>query len=208
MSLVNDALKKARQARPADSASARGPDFLPPQPVSQSRRTRQSLPLKIGFAAVVAIAVVLFWEWSRGSASLVVRAHAPPAPTLADAPATLSDVSIAPSNAIASAPVTVADPAPTNSLPPAPVQLAVAAQPPIPNPIPAPEAAPVPEEAAPDLKLQGIFYEPRRPAAVINGSIVHVGSQVDDARVVAIDLRSATVRTPSGRNYILRMEND
>ena len=50
------------------------------------------------------------------------------------------------------------------------------------------------DEAQPaTFKLQGIFYRPSSPSAVINAKTVFVGDIVADAKVKAIDQSSVTL---------------
>lgn len=63
-----------------------------------------------------------------------------------------------------------------------------------PNPAPAPSAA---QNTFPALALQGIYYRPTRPAAVINSKTVYVGDRVANAKILAIDRREVTVQWKS-----------
>jgi hypothetical protein len=47
--------------------------------------------------------------------------------------------------------------------------------------------APPPRPHPPPLKLQGIYYRPSNPSAIINSRTVFVGGRIGDARVVAIE---------------------
>lgn len=82
---------------------------------------------------------------------------------------------------------------------PAPVQSAVARA-----PEPKPAAAAIPTNPAPALsapqasakptyKLQGIYWRPTRPSAVVNGKTVYVGDRVEKARITAIEQDSVTL---------------
>jgi len=44
------------------------------------------------------------------------------------------------------------------------------------------------------LKLQGIFWRPSRPSAVINSKTLFKGDRIDNARVLAIDQESVTLQ--------------
>ncbi|HAM72866.1 MAG TPA: hypothetical protein DCM86_14595, partial [Verrucomicrobiales bacterium] len=46
----------------------------------------------------------------------------------------------------------------------------------------------------PKLVLQGIYYRPAKPSAVINAKTVYVGDKVAQAKVLAIDRREVTVQ--------------
>jgi hypothetical protein len=43
------------------------------------------------------------------------------------------------------------------------------------------------------VKLQGIFFHPTKPAAMISGNTVYIGDQIGKWRVVAIDQHTATL---------------
>ena len=54
----------------------------------------------------------------------------------------------------------------------------------------------------PILKVQGIFFRAKNPAAVINTKTVFVGDQVSNARVVAITTDSVTVEFNGNRKVL------
>jgi hypothetical protein len=54
------------------------------------------------------------------------------------------------------------------------------------------------------LKLQGIFFHPTRPAAMISGNTVYIGDQIGNLRVVAIDQHTATL-AGGGETNILKL---
>ena len=51
-----------------------------------------------------------------------------------------------------------------------------------------------PKPVFPKLKLQGIFWRPSRPSAVINSKTLFKGDRIDNARVLAIDQESVTLQ--------------
>jgi hypothetical protein len=186
MSLINDALRKARKTQP-EEATANGPDLLP---VDAGARTcsRSIITLPFIIAVVLVLASVLLWAWYRaGRGELVVRGNSNPASVTAAPQAsepTASTEKPTSATTIASAPAvaTRVDAGSTNIL------------------LAATEA---PRPAAPVYKLEGIFYNPKKPTAVINGDLVYVGSRVEEGRVVAIDEESATVVTSAGETNLL-----
>ncbi len=191
MSLINDALKQARQAQPKAAAPASGPTM---RPVERACRPEEGQGFLLPSLIAVALLVggVSIWEGIGASnGAPKVSAHAP-IPTLQPAiPAAESrsiptpQVSPSVSNTVpadAAAPGPAATPA-TNTV--APVE----------QPKPAPLV----------YKLQGIFYQPNNPSAVINGKPVFPGSRVGDATVVAITQDSATIVTLSGRTNVLEL---
>jgi len=111
---------------------------------------------------------------------------------------TTKPVEVAPAPAKAPAPAPVAstpEPAklppavaqqPSNSVPDAGTQ-PVAATPPM--AVPEPPKEPV----FPELKLQGVFMTANKPAAIINGKMVHVNELILGARVIEIGRSNVTV---------------
>ncbi len=192
MSLINDALKRAKEAQPKGLAPAAGPSL---HPVAAERRSGPDILLVMLAVVIFLLAGLLLWEWFFGAGSeLKVRANtfpaaavkpaaevevSPPMPApaqpVATAPESKDDVTNAPSNP------TVVE-SPTNT----PV---VAAEPPKPEPI--------------KYKLQGIFYYAKNPSAVINGKTVFVRSLVGDVQVVAIGRDSATIMMANGQTKVL-----
>ena len=197
MSLINDALRKARKAQAAIPVTARGPDL---QPVSVPARTLGpvGITLWLIIATVVLLAGIMLGEWYRaGHAELMVRAATrPPAasPALLPVAATPEPV-VEPASA----------PSPAAAIPeisPTPVAVPAARE-------PAPNEAAVVTPPIPVMKyqLQALFIGKKRPAALINGETVFVGGHVGDARVVAIDKESATIVTAAGKTNVLEMAN-
>jgi hypothetical protein len=96
---------------------------------------------------------------------------------------------------------------------PAPAQTIVAREPePAPKPVPAAAPAntvtvvpPAPQAPpAPAYKLQGIYWRPTRPSAVVNGKTVYVGDRVEQARVTAIEQDTVTLSV-NGRSKVLQI---
>jgi hypothetical protein len=75
-----------------------------------------------------------------------------------------------------------------------------------PKPLVAAVALPTVERPPPPPlpKLQGIFYRPERPAALLNGKTVLIGGMSGEYRVVAISQQSATVER-AGQTNVLKM---
>jgi hypothetical protein len=72
-----------------------------------------------------------------------------------------------------------------------------------PRPVDAPPAAPPPD--AP--KLQGIFYSPTSPSAIIDGKTVHPGDQFRDYKVKSISKYTVTLIGPDKKELQLSMGN-
>jgi len=214
MSLINDALKKARQAPTASSATAAGPALRPVEPSRPPRNPILTLPFVAGIILVLVLAGVLFAEWFRGSTHVIeVRAKTDSPTTLPSKPAVVEATAPPTAPALAatpeSSPAPEPLPEPVAIIPekPSPTNVTAETSPVTPPAAPAPAPVAEPPPATLTFKLQGIFLHPRQPAAMINGRTVYVGGHIDDARVVAIDSKSATIVTASGRTNVLAMEN-
>jgi PQQ-like domain len=190
MSLINEALKKAKTAG-AGTGTADGPELQPVETGGRAGRAIFTLPFLI--AVVLVLAVVMIWAWYQSGKVIVVRGN--------------SSTTIAIPAAGASEPVT------TVAAPVAPVATQ-SATPPTETPVATGgaevastnvlvAAVEAPKPAGPEYKLEGIFYNPKKPSAVINGDLVYVGSRVEDGSVVAIDSESATVVTSAGQTNLL-----
>jgi hypothetical protein len=191
MSLINEALKKARTAQPTGpkTATAAGPEL---HPVEAGAQGRHASIFTLPFISVLALmlAGIVFWAWHRaGRVDLVVRA----------------DTSAASANAAPSLDAPIAPPV-TTSLPVATTPVAPAAKVDVlsSNVVTALEA---PKTQLPVYRLDGIFFRPNRPSAVINGQIVYVGSRLEEAQVTAIDKESATIVTSAGQTNVLVLAN-
>ncbi len=175
MSLINDALKRARQHPPC---VAPGP--LPPlPPVAESRSPGLWLLPAIVVVLVAATIFSIAWAMARHSVQNVV---APP-----------------------SAPVAVARPAAEIAVPVIPPP----ATPPTPNPMPPPAPPPAPEPYHPPLapRLQGIFYTPTAPAAILDGKTVKPGDPFLSYRVGKITKSTVTLVDAAGKTLTLGLSN-
>ena len=68
-------------------------------------------------------------------------------------------------------------------------------------------SAPDPAGAAaePEYRLQGIFFRPAAPSAVVNAKTVYVGDWISGARVKAIDRQSVTIEK-AGETQVLTLQ--
>ena len=224
MSLINDALKRAKESQQHQPPAPPGP---PLRPVERPRGRGGNLLLTVAFAVVLAAAAILLWQWvqqSRKPASeITVNAPTPPStpaltkPTLpapspkpveiaaAPAPVAPKATEITPTPPLANAEPKPSPPVSTAQPAPVPVAAAVAAT----NVVGdlAPAAATLAPEAPPKpaLKLNGIFFHPTRPSAIINGKSVFVGDRAGEFRVVAIDRESVTL-VGGGATNILSLQ--
>ncbi len=202
MSLINDALKRAKQAhahRPAPTAS--GPPLQPVEGSGASSRPTVGLWLAVALA-VVFLAGWLFREWRAQAERAVARAeaqktipaprtvsHAPPVepkpappPSVAPTPVVAPAVP-PPSNVSAPAPTVEVTPAPAAQIPPPPAAQPIIVKEEAPPAPPPPPAKP----AFPALKLQGIFFSRTKPSALISGQTLFLGDAIEGARVKAIE---------------------
>lgn len=171
MSLVNDALKRAKQAQSENPPPTPPLQFRPVDPAHENtaRSPLLLVGLVLAFLLVVTLGGAAIWYvMQKQNSNLRVEARpaesgakgetAPAEPVLPTAPSN-PPLAMAPilidlgqhdtNTAIVSAPADV--------LPP-----------------------------PPPLKLQGIFFNPRSPSAVVNGRTVYVGDRVNGFRVLAI----------------------
>jgi hypothetical protein len=208
MSLINDALRRARQTQQQSPPASRQP-LVPVEP--KPRGISRMLPLAVG---VLFAAACFFLGLSLASRTSPPVAVAPlPPPKQSDkpvpvAPAPLPEPKVAPAtkpapklslsattaNPVVVAPLppkTVASAAPTApAAPAAPAKVAApAATPPA---VPKPTATP-PSPLPPEPKLQGIFFDPSRPWAIVSGKTVYAGDRVGDFRVKEISKNTVTL---------------
>lgn len=187
MSLINDALKRAKTAQQQAEAPAPGGPQLRPVEPTQPVRHGLGLALPVGCVVVALLGAFLLWRVAshRGTESqasnstdqgttVAARTAAPmpvaetTKPVLAPVPSASALVPQTVSNAV----TTVSTTANSSS-----------------NATSGAEAPPKPAL----LKLQGIVYNPTRPSATISGRTVFVGDRVGEFRVIAIGKDSATL---------------
>jgi hypothetical protein len=174
MSLINEALKRAKQTQQENPPATPALEFRPVEP-SQSASRRTTL-LIVGMTLVVimilGLAGTLIWFVLKSD-----RASLPIAARVAEAPlaALPSEVKPAPT------PVKEALPAV------APATGQKFEHPDEPNTNRVPVGGEIVEAIQPPaLKLQGIFFSPSHPSAVVNGKTVYLGDRVNGFRLVAV----------------------
>jgi cytoskeletal protein RodZ len=216
LSLINDALKRAKHAQQKSPAPVTSPVLRPVEPV---RRKQSNLGILLPLALVVLVGVggIIIWfamrsgstKTSPSGVTSVTAATAASAPKPTPKPATAQPVA----SSAASAPLALA-PETTSASVSAPVPASTQAQPASAQPITAPASTTpvatvtqlvVVASGSPPLpKLQGIFYRPERPAALLNGKTVLVGGTSGEYRVVAISQQSVKV-VRAGQTNVLNM---
>jgi hypothetical protein len=189
MSLINDALKRAKQTQPLPPPVAAGPAMTPVE--NQHRRPWPVIVVPVLLLAVVIVATWFFWSAVKASrqgsitgnhTKVAARERDSGADAAASPPNDLTDHSSSSSNgrptAVAGVKANGAD----------------AAQSAATNAVPTTETASavLPPPKAP-FKLQAIFYRAKNPSAVINSKTVFRGDKVADAKVLAIDRESVTL---------------
>jgi len=195
MSLINDALRRARQApastteSPPAGADASAPPPLEtaePPPLSPWATLLPMLLIGVVVMGLIGVGGWFAWKaWASKSACKPVAASALPGQTargvsvtnLAVAKTNLSHA-LAVTNAVAVAT--------TNKLPVASAARATNSVANVANSAPSPVKWP-------SLKLQGIFYKRSSPSVVINNKTLYLDDVVDGVRIVAIDLHQVTL---------------
>jgi hypothetical protein len=172
MSLINDALKRARQSQRNDP-----PSGAPPLPPIEP-------PARGGTGWILVVAAVLFLAAACLFVGSTVFGHKSP------------PVAAAKSPVISALPRTETTPAPAPpraDAAPAPQSVTSALPPPVihPNPPTAAVMDPLP-------KLQGIIFSATHPLAIVNGKTVSVGDQVGDFLVKQILKTSVVFQYPDG----------
>jgi hypothetical protein len=207
MSLINDALKRAKQAHKDNPPPPADLPFRPPDP-SQPRSSGPPLALIIGAVILVGLAGLL----AMLALQKRVVANARQADSAQSQTITPGAVTADPVSAEQPTPLMAQPKSATVVLSPATVEPPALsdAAPSTPSPdgttnatVAAADTAP-PKPAAP--RLQGIFYRPARPSAVINGKNVFIGSRVGDFQVLAITQETVTISSGTETNVLTLAE--
>jgi hypothetical protein len=159
MSLINDALKQARQAPPRQA-----PNVVPPLQAVDEEASPVWGWLILALIVLLVVAGIFFIGWSV--------AHQRVRSIVADAD------SLVTTQAVAAVPASVV-------------------------PTPAPEPVPFNPPDAP--VLQGIFYSPTAPSAIVNGKTVRPGSRLDQYLVKEITKYAVTLVGPDKKEIRLGM---
>jgi len=177
MSLVNDALKRAKQAQEENPPKAPPLEFRPVEPAQEGGNRSPLLLLGgvLGLTVAVLLGGLLIWVIAN-SQSARLQAEAKTLPAAEGATTNTAPASSSPQDqaGLANTP----EEAMTNTQP-----VAVEAPP-------------------PEFKLQGIFYNPRSPSAVVNGRTVYVGDRVTGYRVITITPEAVTLSSGTQTNVL------
>ena len=190
MSRINDALRRARQAQKYAPRTPPPAVRIAPVHQAQQRQSDFSMPLILALAGVLVLAGMLIsfalfrHTRDKGTTGISTRIEARAAVTTPEPP---------PSTA------TPTPPQPAVDL----QQVDFAAAPPSLAPLPMVTTTPTPEAPSPTLPvLQGIFYRPDRPTAIINGKSVRPGATVGEFQVLAISFDTVTVGNATQTNVL------
>lgn len=194
MSLINDALKRAKDAQQENPPATPPLQFRPVEP-GQQNNPRQTW-LCFGLA-LVAIAIL-------GLSALLVRFIAQSNSSSLQVSARVADLPVA---RLAQTP-TNPPPEPPPANPPAeptiaPNMPAYIELPDEPNTNGVPVAAAILEALKPaPMKLQGIFFNPQNPSAVVSGRSVYLGDRVGSFRVMGISPVAVTLVSATATNVL------
>ena len=182
MSLINDALKRATQTQPPGSV----PPAIIKEPMLPASAAHNAPGLPVYFVPVLLFVIsgACFFLWKGWQTTNQNQVASNAIIAKAREPVALPEVAPEENIAIPANRVFSVDDEPA----PAPALVTPAAPPA--NPAPVAEPA---RPAAPALKLQGIFYRPSNPSAVVNNKTVFLGDSVGNSRVKAIDRQSVTL---------------
>jgi hypothetical protein len=180
MSLINDALKRARETQ----RHSPPPGAPPLQPVES--------PARGSTGWILAASAILFLAAAGIVLGPALFGHKAPPPLAAKSPG----VSALPTAAAVPAPAVSSSP-PTASANPPPVANA--------NPPVAATTNPPPPAVAVVKwpKVQGIIFNSTQPLAIVNGQTVNVGDRVGDFQVNQITQTKVVFRRPDGTQKTL-----
>jgi len=176
MSLINDALKRAKEAQQKSSPAAAGPQFRPAEP-AQPATPGMAVAVPLVLLLLVFLGALFLWLNRQKAAAREPITETKPVAPIIPAPEAKPPVQ------------TVA------AVAPAPV---VKEQPVIPPVAPSPVAT----VSAPPLKLQAIFFSPGHSSAIINGKTVRAGDAFKGFHVAAITESSATLVSATETNVM------
>jgi hypothetical protein len=226
MSLINDALRRAKQAQQESNPPPPAPGLRPIEPAPRSARHSAGVLLPVSLAAAAVLALLLLWRLSNRNSSTAATAQLSvaarpltPQDATAPAPERPSQTAPVPSTVVPSLAVKKGSDA-LRETAVVPTEPSVAAAPHASAAVPGTSLTTAASETAdtngpalsepapaapPPLKLQSIVFSPRRPSAMINGRVMFVGDKIRDLRVMMIR-RDEVVLAGSGRTNVLSLE--
>ncbi|HWF19330.1 MAG TPA: hypothetical protein VG754_08680 [Verrucomicrobiae bacterium] len=197
MSLLNDALKKAKNTQPNASATADGPILRPD--FAQGRvRAGNDFLLPALIVIILLLAALLLWQWFRAeTGEIKVRARTiAPSEIVPTGPVHEAVAASVPQPALAPEKISA-----TNASAATVTPATVVTNAPVVVPVPAAPAPPPPVT----YKLQSIFYRAKNPSTVINGKTLFIGDRVAGAHVTAIGQDSVTILTEKGETKVMEL---
>lgn len=211
MSLINDALKRAKQAQQDSGESPVSvPPLRPVEPTTQLARNAMGVLMPIALVVVALLGLMFLWVlWKREgttktSQQITAAARTPgaePEPATVEAATTPAN-RMSSNGATATGAVATTHSESNAASPSVSNQVSGASEQVDTNHLKAAEAAP---SMPPPLKLQSIVYNPKSPSAMINGRIVFVGDRIRDFRVAVIH-RDEVMLTSGSRTNLLSLE--
>lgn len=206
MSLINDALKRATQAQPA-TTPAPAPE-TPMQPVRQQRPAGLPIyftPVLLFIISGACWFLVKGWDARRQAglypAPITIHAREPQPATSA------SDATVPAGGTDTEYPIPADRQFALNDTPTPATGTASISTPDVTASAPSvvSTAAPAEPAPAPAFRLQGIFYRPANPSAVVNSKTVYVGDLISGGKVKAIDRQSVTLDV-GGASQVLTLQ--
>lgn len=206
MSLINDALKRAKEAQPKTPPAVNTPHFKPIEPTSHNVQRGIGLMLPVVLALIALVGLLFVWQLRQKSSRATHQADQPTVaanPTAQSVPA----VAVPSPKAPEASPTQLQKPTEAAvTAPAAPAPVAAAPKPPEPvKPVasstPPPTVTTTPPQPVP-LRLQAIFYNPTRPSAIISGKTVGVGEIIGEFRVRAIAQETVTLASSTRTNIL------
>jgi hypothetical protein len=184
MSLINEALKRAKQTQQENPPGAPPLEFRPVE--AEQKMNRRTALLTVGLVlviiAILGLGGALVWYVSQNKPEPL-----PVAARVADAPL---------------APLPQNPPTPIESVAAkSPVESSTKINEPNTNNVSTAEIAVEQIKPAPP-KLQGIFFNPSNPSAVVNGRTVYLGDRMNGFRVMGISPVAVTLVSATETNVL------
>ena len=187
MSLINDALKRAQEAQQENPPTVPPLEFRPVEPGQKAQRRTTLLVVGVALVlvAILGLAGALVWFVAQSKTAplpVVARVVDPPVVARAVATETPTNPPVPPEAEPVSEVLKPLDEPRTNGLP---------------------VGAALSEVLKPaPLKLQGIFFNPQNPSAVVNGRSVYLGDRVNGFRVMGISPVAVTFVSATATNVL------
>lgn len=213
MSLINDALKRAKQAQQQTPPPSEPPPHAPPIEPAQHVRHNLGLLLPAMFAIIAMLMLFVLWQaaqknrpaqanqTTKGQTEVAASTRTAPSPASPPTPTFTKIDKPSPPSEAANAANMVAAPsalATTNSAVPGNETGAVTNT----SPTNALTEPPAPKPAP--LRLQAIIFNPKRPSVMIGGKTLFIGDKLGELRIVAID-RGSAILAGAGQTNVLTL---